>query len=279
MKEGHFFHKELRDGVFLISCKEWEMNSATINTYLIRGEKKAVLVDAGLGVRGLREYAQQLAGVPVMLVLSHGHFDHTGAVNEFADVWVHPEDAIILGKNLIKFLPSRKITAKIHFLSEGDEILLGDRTLQVYGIRGHTGGSIVLYDQKTKTLISGDSVCRRVFYIDGNKYPINRFFEDLMKVDQLDFTGVCSAHDRFLLPKTQIRHMIDVISDGIFHSNLTIRILGRKYFQVKCGSGPEDMEFIDFSAPLASREQLKLEVEDFYQKSGYQPDQKGEADE
>ncbi len=279
MKEGHFFHEELRDGVFLISCKEWEMNSATINTYLIRGEKKAVLVDAGFGVRGLREYAQQLAGVSVMLVLSHGHFDHTGAVNEFDDVWVHPEDAFILGKNIMKFLPARKITAKIHFLSEGDEILLGDRTLQVYGIRGHTAGSIVLYDQKTKILISGDSVCRRVFYIDGNKYPINRFFQDLVKVDQLDFTGVCSAHDRFLLPKTQIRHMIDVISDGIFHSNLTIRILGRKYFQVKFGSGPEDMNFIDFSAPLASREQLKLEVEEFFQKCGYQPEQNGGADE
>jgi len=275
MKKGHFFHEELRDGIFLISCKEWEMRTVTINTYLIRGREKAVLVDAGLGTSGLREYAQQLAGMPVQLVLSHGHFDHTGAVNEFDDVWVHPEDALILGKSIIKLLPSKKITARIHNLREGDELLLGDRTLQVYGIQGHTAGSIVLYDEKTKTLISGDSICRRVFYIDGNKYPINRFFHDLMKVDQLDFTGVCSAHDRFLLPKTQIRHMIDVISEGIFYSNITIRILGRKYFQVKYGIGPEDPNFIDFSAPIACREQLKLEVDDFLKKSGYQSIQKG----
>jgi glyoxylase-like metal-dependent hydrolase (beta-lactamase superfamily II) len=279
MKKKHFFHEELREGIFLISCKEWEMGKATINTYLIVGREKAVLVDAGLGASELKEYAQQLAGVPVMLVLSHGHFDHTGAVNEFEDVWIHPEDALILGKNIIKFLPSRKITAKIHYLMEGDELSLGDRTLQVYNIKGHTAGSIVLYDQKTKTLISGDSVCRRVFYIDGNKYPINRFFHDLMKVDQLDFTGVCSAHDRFLLPKSQIRHMIDVISDGIYHSNITIHILGRKYFQVKHGSGPEDPKFIDFSAPIVSREQLKLEVDDFFKKSGYQPIPEGASHE
>ncbi len=279
MKKGHFFHQELRDGIYLISCKEWEMSAATINSYLIMGREKAVLVDAGFGVSGLREYAENLAKIPVRLVLSHGHFDHTGAVNEFEEVWVHPADAPMVGKGFIKFLPPRKITAKIFELVEGDELDLGGRTLMVYGIKGHTGGSIVLYDQKTGTLISGDSICRRVFYIEGNKYPINQFFTDLLKLEKLEYTGVCSAHDRFVLPRTQVRHMIDVISEGIFHSNITIRILGRRYFQVKCGNGPEDQEFIDFSAPITCREQLKIEVKDFFEKSGYQPGMKEGNDE
>ncbi|SHI52321.1 hypothetical protein SAMN05444401_0898 [Clostridium amylolyticum] len=30
-------------------------------------------------------------------------------------------------------------------MREGDELLLGERTLQVYGIRGHTAGIIVLW--------------------------------------------------------------------------------------------------------------------------------------
>lgn len=274
MKKGHFFHEELREGIFLISCKEWEIGSATINTYLVVGDEQAILVDAGHGVSGLRKYAEKLVKVPVRLVLSHGHFDHTGAVNEFDDVLIHPDDQPILGTHVLKFLPKRKITAKVHSLEEGDELALGGRTLQVYRVKGHTAGSIVLYDQKSKTLISGDSVCRRIFYIDGNKYPIDRFFHDLMKVDRLDFTGVCSAHDRFLLPKSQIRHMIDVISDGIFHSDRRINILGRKFFQVIYGNGPENPEFIDFSAPVNSREQLKLEVENFFTESGYQPSQR-----
>lgn len=44
-------------------------------------------------------------------------------------------------------------------LKDGEVVKLGDRKLKVVHTPGHRPGSICLYDQKNKTLITGDSVC------------------------------------------------------------------------------------------------------------------------
>jgi hydroxyacylglutathione hydrolase len=44
-------------------------------------------------------------------------------------------------------------------LKDGDTVELGDRRFTVLHTPGHRPGSICLYDQKNRTLITGDSVC------------------------------------------------------------------------------------------------------------------------
>jgi glyoxylase-like metal-dependent hydrolase (beta-lactamase superfamily II) len=44
-------------------------------------------------------------------------------------------------------------------LKDRDLVALGDRQFQIIHTPGHRPGSICLYDQKNKTLITGDSVC------------------------------------------------------------------------------------------------------------------------
>jgi len=44
-------------------------------------------------------------------------------------------------------------------LRDGDLVELGDRTFEVIHTPGHRPGSICLYDEKSYTLITGDSVC------------------------------------------------------------------------------------------------------------------------
>lgn len=46
--------------------------------YLIEGTERAVLIDAGNGFSGLKEVIASLTDKPVSVVLTHGHFDHTG---------------------------------------------------------------------------------------------------------------------------------------------------------------------------------------------------------
>ena len=58
-------------------------------SYLVVGNKKALLFDAGPGIRNIREIAESLTDLPIVFLPSHFHFDHVGngiAFNERAVV-------------------------------------------------------------------------------------------------------------------------------------------------------------------------------------------------
>lgn len=69
-----------------------------VNCYFVGhpGSEDWILVDAGMGrssARRIREAAEQLYGPgarPKCIVLTHGHFDHVGALPELADEWDVP---------------------------------------------------------------------------------------------------------------------------------------------------------------------------------------------
>ena len=60
-----------------------------VNSFLIVGSERAVLLDTGLGVANIRSVAEALAGKPVSVINSHYHFDHTGGNRLFADIAIH----------------------------------------------------------------------------------------------------------------------------------------------------------------------------------------------
>ena len=49
-------------------------------SYLVVGNKKALLFDAGPGIRNIREIAESLTDLPIVFLPSHFHFDHVGMV-------------------------------------------------------------------------------------------------------------------------------------------------------------------------------------------------------
>ena len=64
--------------------------------YLIEGTKRAVLIDAGNGFSGLKEVIASLTDKPVSVVLTHGHFDHTGCAGLFESCSIHRDDVSVL---------------------------------------------------------------------------------------------------------------------------------------------------------------------------------------
>ena len=56
--------------------------------FLIVGEEKAMLIDTGYGEGNLREIVEGITDKPVMVVDTHGHFDHTGGNAWWTDVWM-----------------------------------------------------------------------------------------------------------------------------------------------------------------------------------------------
>lgn len=261
MQKTDFFSKEIKPGVFLISSHEWEESTSTVNCWLIVGKEKAMLVDAGLPCLGLRQYVEQIAGKPIVLVLTHGHFDHAGGLESFEEFWINPEEEKYLCGE--EGLPETRYSAKRHSLFPGECVDLGNRMIQVYGIQGHTKGSIVLLDPVSKILFSGDSVARRGLFLDTKELPMSKYFSDLLCIEKLDFEGIASAHDRFLLPKTEIKYFISAVISNINKEGKIWKMpTGKEFFSIHAGTTVEDPYYISCSVPY---KQLEITRQDIFE--------------
>lgn len=120
------------------------------NCYLLSPEadaKDVLVIDPAAEGEKIRE---ALRGRNVLAVLlTHGHFDHTGALGEFADkpIYMHRDDAVMLsdahwsvGEKFGDFAPRPAAT---NFVDEGDEISFPCfPLLRVMHTPGHTLGGV-----------------------------------------------------------------------------------------------------------------------------------------
>ncbi|MBV8053521.1 MAG: MBL fold metallo-hydrolase [Acidobacteriaceae bacterium] len=167
---------KIRPGVFAIY--EPHQFEETIS-YLIVGEKKALLFDTGMGISDLRKVTSALTRVPIIVLNSHTHNDHVGDNWQFDTVLGMDTDftrtnargskedaqAEIAPGNICGSLPkgfdaksyatrSWHITSYVH---DGDHIDLGSRTLEVLATPGHTPDAICLLDRANGLLFTGDT--------------------------------------------------------------------------------------------------------------------------
>jgi glyoxylase-like metal-dependent hydrolase (beta-lactamase superfamily II) len=126
------------------------------NAYLLRCTQtdEGLLIDAANEAGRLRELVR-LEGPPVSAILTtHSHPDHWQAL---AETVTDADAAVYAGGPDADGLP----VAVDERLSHGDVITVGDATLEIIALRGHTPGSIaVLYrdPEGTPHLFTGDSL-------------------------------------------------------------------------------------------------------------------------
>ena len=167
----------IRPGVFAIyEPKQFE----EVISYLILGEKRALLFDTGLGVGRISTTVARLTPLPVTVINSHTHFDHVGGNAEFQEIWnrdlpftlqnmrgesnVYSHDALA-PERLCGALPARTNSASYsirpwkstHTLQDGERVNLGGRELEVIFTPGHTPDSLVLFDRQNGLLFTGDT--------------------------------------------------------------------------------------------------------------------------
>ena len=120
--------------------------------YLVEGNNKAVLIDAGKTIKDLDKIVASITKKPIMLVATHVHGDHTGsAVNYFPEIYINPGDK----EAVSQVMPTYKGTVK--YLKDGEIIDLGGRNLEVVFTPGHTPGSTTFIDKTAGYGFSGDS--------------------------------------------------------------------------------------------------------------------------
>ena len=223
---SHLFSAEIGPGLWLISSDlsgpnenghSMKPGRATSNSFLIEGDREALLIDLAVDEPGLVNYAQALTGKKVLLALTHGHVDHTFRLNDNArEVWMHPDDIFLLWEGFAG--PPVESMPSVHPLQDGDVIELGQRAVRVIHLAGHTPGSLLFYDLTTSVLFSGDTVTRRLLYGLHGFVPLKDFCASLGKLLSLPIAGIYSAHDRFALKKEHIGAMISVLS----HADLSL---------------------------------------------------------
>jgi glyoxylase-like metal-dependent hydrolase (beta-lactamase superfamily II) len=67
-----------------------------VNTWLVAGGERAVLIDTGLGIAPIRPVAAGATRLPLSVVNTHHHFDHTGGNHEFDEIAIHELGAPLL---------------------------------------------------------------------------------------------------------------------------------------------------------------------------------------
>ena len=134
-----------------------ELGVYFVNCYLIReaSASSCVVVDPGGNANKVFKYLEDNGLTLAAILLTHGHFDHVGAVKELAEktgcpVYLHANDLL---------LPEKFTAGPLyytHHYDEGDVLELAGLTIRVMHTPGHTEGSVCLFVEDV--IISGDTL-------------------------------------------------------------------------------------------------------------------------
>jgi len=149
-------------------------------SYLIVGSARALLFDTGLGMMPIRPVVEQLTSLPVEVLNSHTHYDHTGGNAEFdrilaldtpytrANMAGFPHADLageVAPESFCQGPPAGLDTAAYHTrawspartVADGDTVDLGGRVLEILRVPGHTPDAVALLDRQRGLLWTGDT--------------------------------------------------------------------------------------------------------------------------
>jgi len=152
-QDGAALTTRLAGGVTLTKISVGPMDN---NAYLLRSGSTAVLIDAANDVdRLLAEIGEQPVHV---IVTTHRHADHWQAL---ARVAATTKARLVCGRPDVDAVATGAWVEGLVGVWDADQITIGDSSLEVIGIVGHTPGSIVLAyvdGDGTTHLFTGDSL-------------------------------------------------------------------------------------------------------------------------
>ncbi len=207
--------------VLEIAHRTYAINEFGMATcFIMWGTKRGLMIDTGCGMYNVKEIADELCPYPYDVVLTHGHGDHSGYMDAWDEVWLHPADwdayapeKMAAAREFHKSYPKMMagygsfeaydITEEqLHFpdhapkfipCEDGTVFDLGDRKIDVIHTPGHTAGEIVLIDPTTRILFSGDA-CNPNLGLRATS--INTALKGLLKVKarEKDFDRNFNSH-------------------------------------------------------------------------------------
>jgi glyoxylase-like metal-dependent hydrolase (beta-lactamase superfamily II) len=229
MVDDYFAVEDLGGGTYAIGePRYWQQNYA----YLIVGNDRAVLFDAGSGTRDMSKVVASLTSLPVTVMVSHLHFDHLGGVRPFGQVAMIDLPETRADVEGGKFRPSRyefegfiegkgtPAFAVSEWVKPGATLDLGGRSLTVLSTPGHTSNSIALVDDDNHRLFIGDFIYPTTLYAflpGASLSAYHRTTQQLLKAlpaDTVLWTAhCCRKNDGIEAPWLRMKDLADL--DGV----------------------------------------------------------------
>ena len=138
------------------------------NCYIVTDENTldCAVIDPGADATVLLDYLEDNRLRCCCVLLTHGHFDHTGAVEALREETGAPlylsrrDDGVTIGGDYYRYTAP----SDARFFSDGDRISVGSLSFTVLETPGHTPGSVTLMCTQEGTgdraLFTGDTLFR-----------------------------------------------------------------------------------------------------------------------
>lgn len=204
---------------------------------LVLGEERALVWDTGCGIDNLKETIRTITNLPLLVILSHGHFDHIGGSSEFEEAYMSEKDFVILEsydeKRLNQWIremipeagdrnASYAAKSWLHIKRlDFEEFNLGNLPCQIVSLPGHSEGSVGVLIPKLRLLLSGDALTPIMCLIFTNHGTKETQLKTLESLKTLEFDYFLTSHSEKMFSRKWVPRMIDCI----------IRSSGKKHYE------------------------------------------------
>jgi glyoxylase-like metal-dependent hydrolase (beta-lactamase superfamily II) len=209
--------------------------SEEVISYLIAGDRNAILFDTGMGISDIKKVTAELTKLPIIVLNSHTHDDHVGGNFEFTNIYGMDLDftranakgsradaqAEIAPGQICGELP-KGFDAKAYatrpwkirtYMQDGDRIDLGTRIIEVFSTPGHTPDSISILDRANGLLFTGDTFYPGDIWLYRPETDLDAYVASVKKLAALEpqLKLVLGAHNVPVAPPSVLPKLVAAI--------------------------------------------------------------------
>lgn len=145
-----------------IKIKKFVVGIMSTNCYLIENGLHSIIIDPGDQAESIIEYLNQNNLRIIAILLTHGHFDHIGAIDTLVSmykckVYIHQNDYHMIYNdqlNLSSYYNSLKIKTNVIAIKQNVDV--GNYHFNFINLPGHTKGSCFIFLKQYHIIFSGD---------------------------------------------------------------------------------------------------------------------------
>ena len=196
--------------------------------WLVKGTRRAALIDTGIGAGDLKGFIATLTDLPVVVLNTHADPDHVGGNAPFGTGYLNRRDAylvpaamdapkrmflvegILKGNTAGLAEVKKQMTTGGTFVRRevegGDVIELGGIALEAFSAPGHTPGSMLYWNRDDRELFAGDSLLETVWLFLDRCASVEAYAQALGRMRHTfpGDTAIYCGHSMQALPYTVI---------------------------------------------------------------------------
>ncbi|MBQ6817347.1 MAG: MBL fold metallo-hydrolase [Bacilli bacterium] len=204
---------KIKDNVYILE------DSVGCCTNLVLGLNKALVFDTGTGFDNLYEEIRKITSLDLIVINSHGHFDHIGGNDYFEKVYIHSDDYDLhksgyTNGNVRTFMADYyEKQCDNDFFSRGwgnffkidfDSFDLGNLYCEIKHMPGHTKGSIGVLIPSLKLLLSGDTLSPSICLNFPNSLSVEELLDTYNQIKKYEFDEYLTSHHTHAFKKKYI---------------------------------------------------------------------------